>query len=427
MSKPMEAVLIGAGQRGFEAFGGFALRNPGELKFVAVCDPVEARRRRFADAHGIAPDCVFERHEDLLAMPQLAPLCVNATMDRDHLPTALAAMERGYHLLLEKPMAATAGDCLQIAARARALGRMLQIVHPLRYTPLYRLAKDLLDGGAIGRIVSISMAENIAYWHFAHSYVRGNWRRQDQSGPMILTKCCHDMDIAAWLAGVPVRRVASFGSLTWFRPENRPPGAPDRCLDGCPVEQVCAFSAPALYLGPMVEWPVSVISVDRSLEARRQALQTGPYGRCVYACDNDVADHQVVVAEFENGVTLDFTARAHTNDCFRTLRVFGADGELNAHFEKNEVSVTRFGQRTGEPRHETIHRPGRLEGAHGGGDTGVIRNVLRLIRDEAWDEMNRSLQIAVEAHLLAFAAELARRTGTGVEMAAFRRQVQESQ
>lgn len=416
----MDAILIGAGQRGHDAFGGFALRHPNELRFVAVCDPIEGKRRRFAEAHGIPSERQFASHADMLARPAMAPLCVNATMDRDHLATATMAMEAGYHLILEKPMAPSPGECIALAESARRLGRIMQIVHPLRYTSLYRLAKELLDGGAIGRVISISMAENVGYWHFAHSYVRGNWRRADESGPMILTKCCHDMDIAAWLAGAPVRRVASSGSLSWFRAENKPAGAPARCLDGCPAEKTCPWFAPALYLGQMIEWPVSVISVDTSHEARRQALLTGPYGRCVFDCDNDVVDHQVVAAEFENGVTLDFAVRATTNDCYRSLRILGGEGELNAHFEKNVISITRFGPCTGEPRRDEIHRPALVDGGHGGGDTGVIRNALRLLRDGDMAAMNASLDIAVEGHLLAFAAEHARQTGRSISMAEFK-------
>lgn len=420
MPKPVEAILIGAGQRGYDAFGQVARRNPHLLKFIAVCDPIEAKRLRFADAHGIPPERQFARHEDLLGLPLLAPLCVNATMDRDHLPTSLMAMRAGYHLLLEKPMATSPAECLQIAAAARDTGRLVQIVHPLRYTTLYRQAHALLAEGAIGRPISLSMTENVAYWHYAHSYVRGNWRRHDLSGPMILTKCCHDMDIAAWLVGAPVRRVASFGSLSWFRRENKPQGAPSHCIHGCPVEKTCPFYAPALYLGPMVEWPVSVISIDRSYEARRAALETGPYGRCVYDSDNDVVDHHIVAAEFENGVTLDFAVRASTNDCYRSLRIVGSEGEMNAHFEKNQLSVTRFHQGTGEPRQETIHRPALVEGGHGGGDTGVVQNIVRMIRENDVEGMRRSLDVAVEGHLLAFAAEHARRTGQVVEMKDFK-------
>jgi len=409
--KATEAVMIGAGQRGREAFGAFALRNPGELRFTAVVEPNEERREVFARAHGIAPERRFARLEQLLERPPLAPLAFNATQDRQHRDSAIALLERGYELLLEKPMAVTPRECVEIAAAARRLGRMLQICHPLRFTLFYLKVKELLDRGAIGRLISFSMEENVGYWHFAHSYVRGNWRRREESGPLILTKCCHDMDLAVWLAASAPRRVASFGSLSGFRADRAPEGAPARCTDGCPVEAACPFHAPAFYLGWMSGWPVSVVSLDLSPEARMRALREGPYGRCVYRCDNDVVDHQAVAVEFESGATLDFTVRAHSFDCYRVLRIMGSEGELIGHFERGEVHVARFRRGGGNPRTEEIHRPGFMEGSHGGGDTGVIRNFLRCHRESDFASLEESLRIAVEGHLLAFAAEEARVSG----------------
>jgi predicted dehydrogenase len=420
---PAEAVLIGAGQRGREVFGGFARLHPDLLRFVAVAEPDEGKRERFAREHAIGSERRFASFEDLLSNSQFAALCFNASMDRQHLPSSLLALERGYHLLLEKPMAESAEACLEIQATARRTGRIVQICHPLRFTPFYRRVKELLDDGIIGYPISLTMNENVAHWHFAHSYVRGNWGRVETSGPLILTKCCHDMDVAAWLMGRPVRRVASFGSLTHFRAENAPDGAPERCTDGCPAEKTCPHFAPAVYLTGNTRWPTSVISVDSSLEARRRALETGPYGRCVFRSPNTTVDHQVVSAEFEGGTTFDFAVRAFTADCFRTIRILGSEGELNGHLEKAHITTARFGQGLGETQRRRRARVEKPEGTHLGGDPVVIRNFLRCCAEGDHETAERSLEIAVEGHLLAFAAEQARATGQTVVMAEFRSQV----
>lgn len=422
----IEAVLVGAGQRGREVFGAFALAFPHRLKFVAVADPNEERRRDFAARHGIAPERCFASWQELVAAGRLAPLCVNATMDREHAASSLAFLEAGYHLLLEKPMAHTPEGCLAILRAARQRRRIVQICHPLRYTVFYAKVKELLDGGRIGEPLVVQMAENVAYWHFAHSFVRGNWRRCDESGPLVLTKTCHDMDLAAWLVGKPVRRLASVGERRLFRPERAPAGAPERCLDGCPAETSCPFYAPAMYLSEFVGWPVSAISLDRSLEARRRALEEGPYGRCVYRCDNDVVDHQLVCAEFVGGTMLDFSVSAATTQPYRSIRIIGTQGELHGHFERQEIRVERFVQGVW-PRipTETHHVVAPAASAHGGGDAGVIDHVLRILAHDDYDVAERSLEIAVEGHLLAFAAEQARQRAGFVDFAAYREEVEQ--
>ncbi len=420
MSKPVEAVLVGAGQRGRDAIGIYARRFPEELRFIAVAEPHESRRNLFAEQHGIPEEMRFESWEDMMDRPQLAPLCFNLTMDQTHRDSAIAALAKGYDLFLEKPMAHTAEGCLEIAAAAREHGRLLQICHPLRYTPFYLKVKELLSAGKIGRLLSISMYENVGYWHFAHSYVRGNWRRIDESGPVILTKCCHDMDIATWMAEDHVREVSSFGRLSHFREENAPEGAPARCTDGCPVEDTCPFYAPAFYLGPGIGWPTSAVSVDTSMEARRKALETGPYGRCVYRSDNTAVDHQVLNAEFEGGTTFNFGVRANTADCYRTIRLVGEQGEIDGHFEKREVLLTRHGQGYSDSCTREIFKTELWDGGHGGGDTGVVRNFLRAVHEQDRAGMEHSLDIAVEGHLLSFAAEQARTSRQIIAMREFK-------
>jgi predicted dehydrogenase len=416
----VEAVLLGAGQRGFAAAGAFAENFPEELKFVAVAEPDEEKRGIFAEKHGIPEDKQFKSYMDLLKQPRLAPVCFNMTMDYHHLESALAALDKGYHLILEKPMAPTAKECLQIVEAAEKAGTLIQIIHPLRFTPFYLEVKRLLMAGAVGDIVSMSLQENIAYWHYAHSYVRGNWRRADESGPMILTKCCHDMDLIAWLAGSSVKRVASFGSLKFFQKDYAPAGAPERCLDGCPVEKTCPFYAPAVYLTDDTDWPTSVISVKTDLDSRRKALEEGPYGRCVFQTDNNVVDQQVAIVEFESGATTDFTVRAETNDCFRAVRVIGTEGELNGHFENRVITVNRFVPGTWQKGETEYYHPESLEGGHGGGDTGVIRHFLQLLHEDKKEVMLESLQIALEGHILAFAAEESRKSGEAIQFKEFK-------
>ena len=311
--KKVTAVLIGAGQRGMDAYGSYATRHPDELQFVAVAEPDSERREKFCSIHGIEKGKSFCSWEDLLQEPKMADALLVCTQDRMHYEPVIKALEKGYHVLCEKPLSPVPEECIMMSETARKRGKVLSVCHVLRYTPFFSKIKELLDKGCIGRLISIQHNENVGYWHYAHSFVRGNWRNSEDSSPMILAKSCHDMDIMLWLAGADCRSISSYGSLTHFKSENAPEGAPYRCMDGCPVQNECPYYAPRLYLTENTSWPTSVISADTGIEARTKALREGPYGRCVYRCDNNVVDHQVVAIEFKNDVTAVFTMSAFTN------------------------------------------------------------------------------------------------------------------
>ena len=427
MGEPIEAVLVGAGNRGYEAYGPYALKHPEQLRFTAVVEPHEGRRRRFAEAHGIALERQFTAWQDLYARDRIAESLVNCTLDRMHLESTLPALELGYQVLLEKPMANTLQGNVRLVQAAEERGRLLMICHVLRYTTFFSKLHQILTSGRLGRIITVEHRENVVYWHMAHSFVRGNWRNSQVESPMILAKCCHDMDILYWNLG-RVRRLSSFGSLTHYRPENAPPGAPQRCTDGCPVAEECPWYAPRLYLHGHPGWPVSVVSEDPGLEARRHALETGPYGRCVYYCDNDVVDHQTVNLEFESGASGTLFMHGHSHEEGRTMRYDGTRATLRG----------RFGNGFGDSIEIHDHLTGRMEeidpstdaatadlSGHGGGDAGLMAAFVRTVRPElgGGGGLTTSRE-SLESHLMAFAAEEVRVEGGVVSMDAFRRRAE---
>ena len=252
---------------------------------------------------------------EVVARPRFADAVIIATQDPLHAEPAIAFADLGYHILLEKPMAPNAADCRRIAAAAQANGVMFAVCHVLRYTTYTKKVKEIVTSGRLGEIVSLQHLEPVGFWHQAHSFVRGNWRSEHESSFMLLAKSCHDLDWIRHIMGKRCTQVSSFGSLLHFRAENRPVGAADRCLE-CAVETTCPYSAPRIYLGRVrhgeTGWPVNVLTPDLTEAGVTEALRSGPYGRCVYACDNDVVDHQVVNMQFEDGATASFTMTAFT-------------------------------------------------------------------------------------------------------------------
>lgn len=413
------AVLIGAGQRGYEVYGKCALGHPKEFKFIALAEPDIARRERFAREHQIAPSLCFDSYETLLQQPKLADAAFVCTQDRMHTEPTLQALKLGYHVLLEKPMSPDSQECIMMGKCAEIYQRIFSICHVLRYSELYGAIKQVIDQGTIGEIVNIKHAENVGYWHQAHSFVRGNWRNTKETSPMILQKSCHDMDIILWLIGKRCKAIASMGGLKLFRAENAPDGAPARCTDACPEAHTCLFNAERFYLGENTAWPVSVISEDLSLEARRKALEKGPYGRCVYRCDNDVVDHQVISMEFEGGATASMSMCAFTPEPSRATEIMGTKGYIKADMQKfgdaakqNEIHIHRFSST--EPEIIKVNDFGLMTG-HEGADVALTLAFIKQVASMDTDGRT-SASRSVESHLMSLAAEKSRVEGRRINM-----------
>ena len=412
----MRFVLIGAGQRGM-IYARCIQERGHEIAAVAERDP--ERREVARRAFGIPEDRCYESGEQVLAQPRLADAAIIATMDRDHYAQAIPALEKGYHLLLEKPISPIPEQFLAIEATANRLKRHVAVCHVLRYAPFFMEIKRLLDEGAIGKVITIQHNENIGNFHFAHSFVRGNWRRKADSSPLIMQKSCHDMDLLVWLAGSGCESVASFGDLTYFRPENAPEGAARRCCD-CPLRDSCRFSAYRCYLPVAGEWPAAVLTEDQSEEGLREAIRTGPYGRCVYHCDNNVCDHQVSILRFTNGITATFNLSGFTNRMMRTIKIMGEDGEIRASEDTNEIEIIRFAPNWKEQAGREVIRPQASTSGHNGGDSGIVDDFLDMLEGRELESAT-DIHESVESHMMACAAEEARVTGAVVRIADFRR------
>ncbi|MBB6347052.1 Gfo/Idh/MocA family protein [Nonomuraea muscovyensis] len=410
--------LVGAGLRG-QSYARHAV-STGKGRVIAIAEPDPERRRAVAAEFDVAPERVYTDWADLAAAGRLADAAIVATQDRMHTAPAVRLADLGYHLLLEKPMATSADEAARIAEAAERNDIMLAVCHVLRYTPYTRVLKRLLGEGRIGRLVNLQHLEPVGWWHHAHSFVRGHWRRQDTSAPMLLTKACHDIDWLIHLAGQAPARVSSFGTLTHFRPEERPPGAADRCVD-CPLEPSCPYSAKRLYLGclgdPQREfWPLGAVTERRDTEGVLAALRTGPYGRCVYACDNDVVDHQVVAMEFPDGTTCSFTMSAFTPMEHRRTRLLGTHGYLDG--DGRTLRLVDF--RTG--REEIIdshagHGPSAADG-HGGGDEALTEAFLAAVAGGDPTLISSDALTSLASHRVVWAVERARTTGSVVELGA---------
>lgn len=477
MELPIKAILIGAGNRGMTVYGQYALKNKDKLRFVAVAEPISSRLEKFSLLHHIPPELCYDTWEDLIAKEKLADVAFICTQDQLHIEPTIMALEKGYNVLLEKPMAHTLEGCVNIIKKVEETGKILGISHVLRYTDFFSTIHNIIKQGLLGEIINISHRENVSWYHIAHSFVRGNWRNVEQSSPMILAKCCHDLDLLFWLVGSPPKKISSFGNLKHFKRENAPENAPNFCIEGCPIENSCLYYAPRIYidiepilqilmhskkwfykfvsnlrkihpkflkilskiiksLKPLVvwkDWPVEPIYFgqpeesigDYSDEAKISILKRSCYGKCVYKCDNDVVDHQIVNIEFENEVTASLTMHGFSDREGRTLRIDGTKTTLIGEFgDSYQQILLRDHYSSSE---EIIFKKYLSSGSsgHRGGDYILIEKFIEAILDPYESQPLTDARESMESHLMAFAAEESRLMEKVIDMKHFREQLRD--
>lgn len=405
--------MAGAGARGmiYSTYAHDVLHD----EIVAVADRHSEKLDRASRLFGTPREMLFTDPLEMIRSVPEADALIVASMDRDHFAQAMAGLDRGWHLLLEKPISPDPMECLQIARKASDLGLSVTVCHVLRYSPFFIRLREILDGGELGMIVSIDHTENVGNFHMAHSFVRGNWRNSDLASSIIMQKSCHDLDILLWLTGKRALKISSVGSLSYFKPENAPEGSTERCLD-CPVASSCRFDARKAYLPAAGSWPADVLTMDQSEEGILKALREGRYGRCVYRCDNNVCDHQSTLIEFEDGVTAAFTLSGMTNRMCRTIHIMCENGELWGDDGKGEIRISPFRSNNVEEYRETVIHIGEVSGAHGGGDQGLMEDFSNGLRRQNQSASRSSVQRSIESHLMACAAEQSRLSGETVDL-----------
>lgn len=424
MSKKMTIAILGLGSRGLQVYGEIVKNYDSIMEVTAVADLLPERLANAKKLFNLNEDACFSDADELLSREQLADAVFICTQDRDHVPQAKKALKKGYHILLEKPVSPSVRECAELLNEAKKYDRKVCVCHVLRYTPFYSTLKKMLAQGDIGKIINIQAREDVGFFHQAHSFVRGNWRNSEETSPMILAKCCHDMDLLVWLSDSSCRQVSSFGNLTWFKEENAPKGAARRCLDGCPVKDTCPYDAEKIYIsnpdtGVRYKngWPANTFAVPPTEENVRKELKAGPYGRCVYYCDNNVVDHQVVNLQMENDITVTFSMCAFSAKCSRMIKVMGTLGEIEGSIDENKIYYTPFGQET-----QVIDLTSFTDdfSGHGGGDVRMVKQFADYVMTGKRTDSITDLDISLESHLIALAAEESRkRQGKSISIREF--------
>ena len=399
--KPVTAIVCGAGNRG-NVYGDYALAFPSKLDIVGVAEPIPIRNQRYTAKHAIKEENRFVTWEDVFKKPKFADAVIITTPDNLHYGPCMEALKMGYDVLLEKPISPSEKECRDILALAKKSGRIVAVCHVLRYAPYFVKLRELIQGGAIGEVISVQHLEPIEHVHMSHSYVRGNWHNDKQTTPIILAKSCHDLDILRWMIGKPCKSIAAFGDLKWFTKKNAPAGSTERCTDGCSVEGACPYSALDIYYRKRQRNYVFDLPEEKDKQAEYvlQQLKTTNYGRCVYRMDNDQPDHYITSILFDDNVTASFSMEAFTSYEGRRTRVMGSHGDITG--DMTSFTITNFKSGKKEEWKETTD-------GHGGGDWRLAENWVQAVSSRDPSLLTSTIDQSIESHVMGFMAEESRK------------------
>ena len=408
-------VIAGFGSRG-QMFAKI-IRNLNDAKLVAIAEPEERSRLRAHNEFNVPQEKCYKDADELFSQGKIADAAFICSQDAQHKDMAIKALKLGYDILLEKPAAASIEDCIEIRDTANALGRKVMLTHVMRYSPFYRYIKKLIVDGKLGEIVNIEQTENVAYWHFAHSYVRGPWGNMAKSTPTIIAKCCHDLDLIVWLMNKRCTSVSSVGSLYWFKSQNAPEGSTEYCCD-CPkrVKDKCMYNAYKVYTETVEK---AVVGGTARLQGKEICelfdKKIDPLGKCVYHSDNDAIDNQIVNMVFEDGALANLNMIAFTRDCYRKTHVHGTLGDVYGNSEDGLLHVNIYGEgeHVVDVNNDTsLNTDGiTLGGGHGGGDYYLYKDFMDYITNESTSQMRTTIDQSIESHVIGFKAEESRLNG----------------
>ena len=406
--------VIGLGNRGTEYMGFIKAFHSKKAKLVALCDCRQQALDDIAPRFKIPKKMQFISTKDFFSQGVISDALIISTQDASHYEITKAAIETGYkYILLEKPVSGKKEEYHELRDMAEDKGVILIICHVLRYSNYYSKIKEIISGGQIGDIVSINHTENVGYFHFAHSFVRGNWRDEYTSTPSILAKCCHDIDLIAWFMDSPCTSVSSVGSLKYFCKENAPEGATEFCMGGCKAKKNCPYDAEAFYITDPFYKAKFIKHMKRTLTGKAKnskedivnAIKYGDYGKCVFLNDNNVCDNQMVTMQFKNGATAVLSMNGHSNKMFRECHIVGTKGELIGYNAKLKLNI--FGGKS-----KTIHTGSVGFTGHVEGDIRLINGFIRILTGEHKELSDiTTIDATVISHDIALAAEESRKNG----------------
>lgn len=404
----VKLAIIGTGLRGAYTYAPLIAKYKDKCEIVAFVENKKGRRDLFLEKYPVDKDMVFDNLNDFIAHDKLADAVIISHYDLLHYDTAQVLLVKGYDVLVETPAANSLDGLVHLKEYSlKNKDRLFMVAYNNRYSSFYTKLKEIVDDKKLGDLINISYNVDIGYQNFVHNYVRGNWRITSDTATIMLTNSCQDIDMMINLSKGKCQKVSCFSDLRIFNWENFNTKMSENCFR-CGEEESCPFSAKKIYLqeDKLINNSVHINPTKDNLEA---ILKQGPYGKCVFYCDNDVCDNLTSIFKFDNKVTSNFNINAFTKESDKKIRLFFKEGEVEASFKQKEIKIKSF--------LNTDEKIIKIDQENT--DEKLFLDFIDRVKNKNYKSCISDVGSVIESHVATFAAEFANVSETVVDVKSF--------
>ena len=404
----VKLAIIGTGLRGAYTYAPLIAKYKDKCEIVAFVENKKGRRDLFLEKYPVDKDMVFDNLNDFIAHDKLADAVIISHYDLLHYDTAQVLLVKGYDVLVETPVANSLDGFVHLKEYSlKNKDRLFMVAYNNRYSSFYTKLKEIVDDKKLGDLINISYNVDIGYQNFVHNYVRGNWRITSDTATIMLTNSCQDIDMMINLSKGKCQKVSCFSDLRIFNWENFNTKMSENCFR-CGEEESCPFSAKKIYLqeDKFINNSVHINPTKDNLEA---ILKQGPYGKCVFYCDNDVCDNLTSIFKFDNKVTSNFNINAFTKESDKKIRLFFKEGEVEASFKQKEIKIKSF--------LNTDEKIIKIDQENT--DEKLFVDFIDRVKNKNYKSCISDVGSVIESHVATFAAEFANVSETVVDVKSF--------
>ena len=404
----IKLAIIGTGLRGAYTYAPLIEKYKDKCEIVAFVENKKGRRDLFLEKYPIDENMVFDNLNDFIAHDKLADAVIISHYDLLHYDTAQVLLVKGYDVLVETPASNSLDGLVHLKEFCvENKDRLFMVAYNNRYSNFYNKLKEITQNKDLGSLINISYNVDVGYKTFVHNYVRGNWRITSDTGAIMLTNSCQDIDIMINLSGGKCKKVSCFSDLRAFNWDNFNTKMSQNCFR-CGEEESCPFSAKKLYLkeNNFINNSIHIRPTKENLES---ILKEGPYGKCVFYCDNDVADNLTSIFKFDNKVTSNFNINAFTKESDKKIRLFFKEGEVEASFKQKEIKIKSF--------LNTDEKIIKIDQENT--DEKLFVDFIDRVKNKNYKSCISDVGSVIESHVATFAAEFANVSETVVDVKSF--------
>ena len=388
-------VIIGAGVRGRYTYGDFFKRNKDLYEVVAIVENKIGRREKFKEIFNLPDEKVFKDINSFFKEEKIADAVIISSIDNTHYEASIRALEKGYDVLVEGPVANSLDKLIHLQNICeRNTEKIFMAAMTYRYSNFFNKLKEIIDSQELGQLININYNSYIGYEKFSHYYVRGNWRLDSDTSPIILTNSCYDLDMLEYLTNSTCEKISSFGNLNYFKRENFNQEMSELCIS-CGVDKECPYFVQGIYLNN--KDLSKGVHINPTEENLNEILKSCQYGQCVYSCDNNVSDNMICILKFKNNITASLNISAFTKEENKDLRLMFSQGEIYANFQKCSIVIKRF----------IDNEDKIIEVSKENLDEKLIKDFLDRIKNKDNKNMISDVYSTINSHITAFAGEFA--------------------